>query len=539
LKKKEISILEKRMYYILSLIGGILLGLVWLDFDLTYLLFIALVPLLWVEDMISNKVLKRSWLQVFIISSVCFLTWNVIATWWIGQITIIGAIGVIGLSTLYLALVIVLFHSIKLKLGNVLGYLFLIFGWTAFEYYFQNGELYYSWLNLGAGLAGNINFIQWYEYTGVLGGTIWVLTANVLLFLMLKAFMNVSRKQNVFLFISSLVVIAVPVYLSGIIFQRPGKSDHSVKFALVQPNIDPFSEKFGGLSPQEQLHKILILANLKADTTIDCFIGPETALIDSIYEDSLNTNNSIIEIRKFLLKYPKATFIIGATTYKQYSKAEVPSYTARLNPKNGMFFDVYNTALQIDTSQTISTYHKSKLVIGIEKIPYGENLRFLNNTTINIGGIFGSLGVQKERSVFALPNKVVAAPIICYESAYGEYVTDYAKKGANIFILITNDGWLDQTPGYMQHLRFAQLRAIENRRSIARCGNTGISAFINEKGAINESSEWWMPSTLVGTLRINNELTFYSTYGDYLGKFSVILVGLIALVYAVFLLKRY
>jgi len=136
-----------------------------------------------------------------------------------------------------------------------------------------------------------------------------------------------------------------------------------------------------------------------------------------------------------------------------------------------------------------------------------------------LGGTFRSHGTQKERDVFSSSNNVVkAAPVICWESVFGEYVGDYIKKGANIIFVITNDGWWGNTPGHRQHNSISSIRAIETRRSIARSANTGISCFINQRGEVLQSLTWWKRGALIGTLNLNNRITFYSRHGDYIAR---------------------
>ncbi|MCK5169803.1 MAG: apolipoprotein N-acyltransferase, partial [Bacteroidales bacterium] len=103
---------------------------------------------------------------------------------------------------------------------------------------------------------------------------------------------------------------------------------------------------------------------------------------------------------------------------------------------------------------------------------------------------------------------------------YGEFVTDYIKNGADFIFVITNDGWWGNTAGYKQHLNYSQLRAIETRRSIARSANTGISAFINQRGEILSRTQWWVRDAIKDTIKANTELTFYVKYGDYIGRLA-------------------
>jgi apolipoprotein N-acyltransferase len=118
---------------------------------------------------------------------------------------------------------------------------------------------------------------------------------------------------------------------------------------------------------------------------------------------------------------------------------------------------------------------------------------------------------------------VGVATVICYESVFGEYLADFVRSGANLIFIITNDGWWRDSPGYVQHLNYAKLRAIETRCPIARCANTGISCFINEKGELYNETRWWEPATISARLQPNNEKTFYVRFGDVLSKLALVL----------------
>ena len=167
----------------------------------------------------------------------------------------------------------------------------------------------------------------------------------------------------------------------------------------------------------------------------------------------------------------------------------------------------------------IELYHKSKLVPGVEKLPYPQFFKFLGPLAIDLGGMVGTHGTQDYRTVFfhSQNKQPAAAPVICYESIYGGYVSEYVKNGASLICIITNDGWWSDSPGYKQHLQYATLRAIENRRHIARSANTGISGFINQRGDFMQTSEWWKQAELRGTVKLNTELTVYSRTGELIG----------------------
>jgi len=151
---------------------------------------------------------------------------------------------------------------------------------------------------------------------------------------------------------------------------------------------------------------------------------------------------------------------------------------------------------------------------------------------LRLGGTFRSHGTQDYRDAFpSSDGQFYVGPVICYESIFGEFVTEYVSEaGANLIFVITNDGWWGDTPGYIQHNSFSALRAIENRRSIARSANTGISSFFNQKGEILESLGWWERGAIRETINANSEITFYTRHGDYFGRVSAF-AGIALLLY--------
>jgi apolipoprotein N-acyltransferase len=189
-----------------------------------------------------------------------------------------------------------------------------------------------------------------------------------------------------------------------------------------------------------------------------------------------------------------------------------------------LYYDDHNSAIQIDLRAGYQIYHKSKLVPGPEMMPFAEVLKPLQHKLFGkLGGLIGDMGTQKERTVFTSGKDYMkAAPVICYESIYGEFVSEYVRNGATFISVSTNDAWWGDSPGYKQLLAYTRLRAIETRRSIARSANTGISCFINQRGDILQPTKFWTADAVSGTIHANTILTFYTRHGDYLGRLSVL-----------------
>ena len=148
---------------------------------------------------------------------------------------------------------------------------------------------------------------------------------------------------------------------------------------------------------------------------------------------------------------------------------------------------------------------------------------------MDFGGLTYSRGYDNERKNFKSFNNFYLSPIICYESVYGEYVTEYTRSGSKLFAIITNDGWWDVSEGHKQHLSYAKLRAIENRRNIVRSANTGVSSIINYRGEIEDSIEYGEEGFINTNVGLIEEETFYVNYGDYIFRISLfffIIIGL-------------
>jgi apolipoprotein N-acyltransferase len=506
----------------LSILSGVLLALPWHDHFSGLIITIAFLPLLIIEDHLYKSKDKNSHFDLIKFSSLSFLIWNIIATYWIKNSDFIAAIVVILTNTCFMSITFGLFHLTKKKFGNKTGNFSFIFYWISFEYIFLNTHLTWPWLNLGNAFAKDLKIIQWYEYTGVLGGTLWILILNLFLFKALKTYSQ-DRNHRVYLTkgFFYILALAVPILFSINIFNNYIEKGNDIKIALLQPNLDPYNAKYN-IPQKQQTQLILNLADSIIDKDIDYVIAPETAISFPIWEHNLISDSSIISIKEFVNKHPNISFIIGASTYKEISNIEDATVTTKYNEKEKIHYNINNTALQIDTTNKIPSYYKSKLVSGVETMPFIHLFGFLEKFIIDFGGVTGILGTQDEREVFKNSiSDIKIAPVICYESAFGEHVSDYVKKSANLIFVITNDGWWGNTPSYRQHLRLSQLRAIETRRSIARSANTGLSAFINQRGEIINNTEWWKKTAIKGSLKPNTQYTFYVKNGDFIGRISL------------------
>lgn len=520
---------------LLALASGLLLGAAWYEL-FTPLLFIAWVPLLIIEDRFSAAPdMKRRKLKLTGLVCLTFLVWNLAATWWVVFASAVGACLAFGGNTLLMCAVFMIFHNTKKRINKTWGIWLLIPVWLAWEFGHTLWSLTWPWLSLGNAFAFKHNWVQWYEYTGAAGGSLWALAVNIVLFNLVKKGVPGFKKV-----IPALGVLLVPVILSYLILlmnNRSFSTAQPVKVMVVQPNIDPYNAKFY-LDPKEQLDMLLRQVDGQLDASIDYLVLPETFITEDISENAIDESYSIGFLRERIIRrFPKLKIITGASTYRYYETDKDISATARKS-EDGRYYDFYNTALQIDSSDAVSIYHKSRLVPGAEQMPFPWLLKPLEKFALDFGGTTGSLGVQDDRGVFFNGGHSLGiAPVICYESIYGDFATGYIRNGASLIFIITNDGWWDDTPGKVQHLNYARLRAIETRCPVARSANTGISCFIDRNGNIMQPTQWWLPAVITASLEPNTQATFFVKTGDILSR-ATVAIALLSVVFGQFLRFR-
>lgn len=485
-----------------------------------FIALFALVPLLAMERIASLLEMKKFWFFHYF----AFVLWNAATTFWVCNATVGGGLFAIFANAFQMSLIFGLFRYSKKYFKGPLPYLFLATAWIAWERFYFDAEISWPWLVLGNSFARSTSLIQWYEFTGTLGGSLWIWIANLGIFGLMVTLSDGSwayknNKWKAFVLSSLALVFIAPIVLSKVMYHNYNEVENPVEVAIIQPNIDPYN-KFRAMSQQQQ-NAILegYMAKTLSSSKPSLILAPETFTSDVVVGD-YDYSPTWRRFTSFLSSYPGVNLLFGASSYSYIESAVKPSHTAR-SIGHDRWVESHNSALMVDGTARTEIFHKNKLVVAVEKTPYPA---FFCKIDDMLGGVMGRCVGQDSVSLMRIVTSDGSAiPIgcaICYESVYGEYYTDYVAKGAEFMTIITNDAWWGDTPGYRQHLSYASLRAIETRRSIARCANTGISAFINQRGDVIESTSWWEPAVLEGSVNRNKQLTFFVTHGDVAGRLS-------------------
>ncbi|MDO5106104.1 apolipoprotein N-acyltransferase [Capnocytophaga sp.] len=510
---------------VLALFSGLLLATAWPTYGFALVIFVAFVPLLFAEKHIRTNY-KHTKRKVFAVAYASFLIWNVITTWWIWHSTKGGAVFAILANTFLMTTTFLLYHIVAKRLPQKIAFVFLVVIWLSFEKFHLTWDVSWPWLNLGNVFSESPTWVQWYEFTGAFGGSLWVWLVNIILFVQANIYFQTKNRKLLANGVGiGLLAVAVPLVISYFMYHNYEETKNPIEVVVLQPNIDPYHEKYE-ISNTETARLLANLARKKLNENVRFLITPETVFSSNVKLNGLSVSPEISELRRLQTDFPNLNIVGGVAMIDFISDPKKITEQSNYWERHNIWYNDYNSAFLLTRKPEISLYHKSKLVVGVENFPYQSVLKpILGETLIDLGGTVALKTTQPHRSVFAGENTAgKAAPVICYESIYGEFVTDYVTEGnANFLAILTNDAWWKNTQGHKQLLSYARLRAIETRRSIARSANTGISAFINQRGDIEKTLAYDTQGSLRGTVNLNEKHTFYVQTGDCLARIAYFL----------------
>ena len=511
----------------LSVISAVLMSTPFLVPHTGFLSLIGLVPLLCMDRIATLSGKKHVWRFHY----TAFVIWNALTTYWVCNATMAGGLFAIFANAFQMSLIFGLFRISKKRFSGALPYIFLMAMWISWERFYFDAEISWPWLVLGNSFAQSTGSIQWYEYTGTLGGSLWIWACNLGIFGLLVSlsdgrWFRFNWKAKTAAVGGVIAAFTVPFITSAIIgssYKNAMQEGEQLDVLIVQPNIDPYN-KFKAMSQSEQNMLLLNtaqdnLAERRQDSTASplLIVAPETFTND-ISTNNIQSSPSWKKFASLLKEYPNTSLLFGASSRTYIESAEAPSATAR-NLGNNLWCESHNSALIVNSDLSTEICHKNKLVVLVEKTPYPSFTCPLDD---KFGLGFGRCIGEGEPGIFNIRTtegkNIPVGCAICYESVYGEYYTEYVRQGAKAMTIITNDAWWGDTPGYRQHLSYASLRAIETRRAIARCANTGISAIISPSGEIIQPTPWWEPAVINSQIPLRDDLTFFVRHGDITGR---------------------
>ena len=504
----------------LALTSGLLLGIPWMIPSFFFLIFVAWVPLFQLEKELHKN---RNHYVILNYAFAGFLLANLLGAWWVMRAQWLGALLILLTNALLQALVFWWASRVRtiLKIPFFVPFLFL---WLGYEYLHNIWDLAWPWFNLGNALVTVPKLIQWVEFTGVRGGSLWIILINFAVFKGYEYYQNRDFRSMVPVGVGTLLLILIPSLFSYQLYRNFQESEETVKIALIQPNLDPYTEKFVPEKQARHLEEFFRTADTILDDDTQYLLGPETLIVQQIDEENPSTSPYYRQLVDFHGKHPGLYCLVGVHSYRKLGSDIPPG--SRYNREKNFHYEAFNTALFLAPGADPQFYHKTKLVPIFERMPFVQYLGFLGKFNLELGGYKGTYSNRQESNRFELPGgSMNILPILCFESVFGPYCAHNVTDKKGFICMITNDGWWKNTPGYQFHFNFSPIRAIECRRDLVRVANTGISAIIDARGMVTVQTPWWKKATLKGEVHLRKGRTFFARHGDWLGRISLVLGG--------------
>ena len=503
---------QRRKDWLLLILSGIILGISFppFPFPFTLLIFVGLIPYFVVIKKRTTLVSinKATFLFSFIFS--------IITIYWVGSwsseadpfLMMAGAALLLAYPCVMLIPSTLYYLAKKVFPKIDVLWLFPV-SWVTLEYLLSLTDLRFPWLLLGHGLAKFNLFIQGADIVGTFGLSLTTAYINVLIY---KSYFGRKKSAKYNLrpaLVASVIFLVFLIY--GIYKVSSFKiSDRKIKVGIVQPDLNPW-DKWKTRNLNQLLKNYLDLSQECINKDAELILWPETALPvyafggtfpfveDSIF-NFINRNNVSL-----LTGMPDCVYY--------YGKAKLPEH-AKYSESGNFYYTTYNAVLGLNPSAPkIQRYGKMKLVPIGERVPFVDQIAFLGDI-FKWGVGITSWNVGQDTTVFKIFNNsldtINIGGLVCYESVDPAFVSAFVLKGAEMITVVTNDSWYGKSSGPYQHKDFAILRAVENRRSVVRCANGGVSCIINAKGEILAETEMFNKTTLVGEVPIQDEKTFYT-----------------------------
>jgi len=531
---------DRLRYLAIASLAGLCLGLGFPPLPTWPLMGLGFALMLYLTDELvgADLSIKKQWWY----SYHTLVLFNVLASWWVANTALAAGIVANFLNALLMAVPWALIFLLRKHMSKIWlpGAVIL---WIGFEYIHYNWQIAWPWLTFGNALASTPSLAQWYSYTGIFGGSLYIAVIGLLLYKLAQAKQAGESlvKPTVFAALWALIPLLISVAI-GAAYTPVSDISTTKRITAIQPNYEPHYKKFSVPDAEQLVHFMKL--SVEASES-DLYVFPETSF--GSYDEAQLARSGLLRawnkglgvsedesLRQNPMK--QRDLLAGISSYRRYATPiDNPALRTQEGASGSSYYTMHNSAISVIDGEVKELYHKSRLVPGVEFLPYRKAMFMFEPLVKSLGGTTAGLGVSDSALVFEYPSGIKAAPLICYESIYGDYVREFVQAGANLLVVPTNDGWWDDSPGHVQHLQFAQLRAIENRRWVVQAANTGVSAIINAKGEILDQTQYDEAIALTGDVQLETTETVYTSMGDQIGRLALgmsafLMIGLVSAV---------
>ncbi|MBR9978105.1 MAG: apolipoprotein N-acyltransferase [Bacteroidetes bacterium] len=527
------SLVGKKQRIILALASGTLFALAFPPVPTGMTAFAALLPLLFLIEGLPD------WRAVFRWSYLTFLIANIGTIWWVSgwwgddHWLKVAGVAVNLIHPLLFTIPAIAYFFLRRRMGATFSIVSFPLLWTTWEWLMHLPELSFPWLLLANTQTYDIMSIQFITATGAFGISFWIASINALLFHMLRRWLSDDRRLRFRPYLPGvtvfLLLLLLPRLHGMLVMNDTEQTRPHLRIAVLQPDVDPYDKWGKGETPMGKLRHLIALYDSVAAFRPDLALLPETAIPFRLLQASWHEEYSWLRTHLDSVGIP---LLSGFPHTVYYDDEQTAPTSARRIKDTDIRYQDFNAALLLQPGERMpQIYRKSRLTPLSERIPYLDALPFLQDAlTWGVG--ISNWGLGNDTTVFSLRQDNGEAGIwamICYETLYPSFVAGFSRRGANVFGVITNDGWFGRSSGPYQLMQYTVLRAIENRRAVARCANNGISCFIDPYGRVYDRTTLYTRTAIVRDLPLRSDITFYARYGDWLPMAISVLTGFIFL----------
>lgn len=496
------------------ILSGIAMGLSFppMPFPFQLLMFLGLIPLF----LIIEK--KEKLIEINRAAYIAFFVFNLLTLYWVGSwqkeadpFLMISGVLLVFVNPVFFLIPTTLYYFSRKVLSERIALFLLPIFWVTYEYVYMLTDASFPWLTLGNGLSYFHLFIQAADIIGALGLSITVLYINVLL---TRSFQNKENKKLIFRY-SSLAALIMILFLGYGVYRISTfkLSDKKIKVGLIQPNLDPW-DKWNGSSLNSLLDQYFALSKISLNKGADLLVWPETAI--PVYLFAGEYGKTVDSIYSFLITN-RTSLLTGVPWLNYYYKGDRMPPDVKFSKNGDFYYSTYNAVVLMNPeNRNVPYYGKAKLVPFGERVPFVDQFPFLGDW-IKWGVGLSGWNVGRDTTVFnfysnKLKDTVRINAMVCYESIYPYYITAFINKGADLITVVTNDSWYGNSSGPYQHKEISVLRAVENRKSVIRSANGGISCIIDPLGRTSAETQMFVKAQLTGDVIIQPGKTFFTEH---------------------------
>jgi len=500
-----------RKQLLLGLFSGILIGLSFPPIPLPYLMFIGLVPYLFALKQREGlaEINRLTYFTAFF--------FNIITLYWVGgwlpnsdPFLMIAGTTLFFFNPIVFLIPSTLYYFAKKVFNKNIALLLLPVFWITFEYAYSITDFNFPWLTFGNSLSYFTSYIQVAEFIGVYGLSLLIIFSNVFIYRSINIYIQSKKLDKLSISIAAAILI-IPIIYGNYVINNYSIPEQKIRVGLIQPDLDP-NEKWQAGSLEEQLDLYLELSEKAILAGAELLIWPETAL--PVYLLSGRYQYEVDRLHEFVdtNNVPILTGMPDATFYRDPSKAPDD---AKPTSDGKTVYTSYNSIMLFQpNTQSVQKYGKMKLVPFGEKVPLVDILPFLGEWIKWEVGLSG-WNTGRDTTVFnttVTGRNLKIGAVVCIESIYPGFTSVFVKKGAEFIAIVTNDSWYGDSSGPYQHKEISVLRAVENRRSVVRAANGGISCLIDPLGRTIAETKMYTRDLLVVDVTLEKELTFYTEH---------------------------